>query len=142
MPEAIISDELIEAYSATAFHVFASPVQFSISIGRHSPELESLFASLGKSSAAFITAENPFSEATSPEENSTNQERLRVDLAALGATTVEGEGRGQDPAWPPEASLLAIGITYEQACELGRKYRQNAIVWVGDNANPELVLLV
>jgi hypothetical protein len=66
---------------------------------------------------------------------------LKCELEALGATVFEGVGQGDDLAWPGEASYLALGLSRDQACLLGRKYQQNAIVWIGTNGTPELVLL-
>jgi hypothetical protein len=40
-----------------------------------------------------------------------------------------------------EASVGVFGISMENACELGIRYRQNAIIWVGEDATPQLVLL-
>ncbi len=63
------------------------------------------------------------------------------DMSAMGITYFPGEGQGEDPSWPAEASFLALGIDREAASDLGRKYGQNAIVWIGSDGLPELVLL-
>jgi Protein of unknown function (DUF3293) len=51
---------------------------------------------------------------------------------------------GTDGSWAPEPSILVLGISFESACGLGRKYGQNAIVTarVDEGAVPKLVLLV
>lgn len=141
MSGTVISDALIAAYSVTNYRVISADNRFALRIGLRSDELARLFALTGKQGAAFITAENPFSQAVSAEENAANQARLHHDLTKLGATVLEGAGEGQDPEWPAEASFLAIGLSHAQACELGLKYRQNAIVWIDADAVPELVLL-
>jgi hypothetical protein len=59
----------------------------------------------------------------------------------MGITYFPGEGQGEDPSWLAEASFLVLGLGREEASDLGRKYGQNAIVWVGSDGVPELVLL-
>ena len=137
----VIPDELVAAYSATEYRVTSDDPVFVLQIGKRSNEIARNFELTGKDGATFITAENSFSQAASAEENAANQANLYKDLAATDAVIMEGAGQGEDPAWPAEASYLAIGISREQACELGRKYQQNAIVWIGPDAVPELVLL-
>ena len=140
-PDTAIPDELVTAYRATEYRVTSSTHPFVLRIGRRSEDLADLFVQTGKTGATFITAENPFSQTSTMQENAANQACLHHDLSAAGATILEGSGQGEDPAWPAEASYLAIGISREQACELGRKYRQNAIVWIDADGVPELLLL-
>lgn len=136
-----IPAELIAAYLHTEYRACTGNGDVVLRIGEPSAGLAGLLASSNQSGAAFITAENPFSQALPAGENAARQAALRSDLTALGATIHEGEGRGEDPSWPAEASFLAVGLTRDQACGLGRKYQQNAIVWAGGDAVPELVLL-
>lgn len=141
MPSTTISDELIAAYGETDYRVVADDCDLVLNIGQRSDELASHYALTGKYQATFITAENPFSRAATEEENAASQAALYQDLFATGAVIKEGAGQGKDPAWPAEASFLAIGVSRQEACELGRRYSQNAIVWIGPEAVPELVLL-
>jgi len=55
--------------------------------------------------------------------------------------TIEGEGVGPDQAWPAEKSLFVFGVDLETARMPGVRYRQNAVVWAGEDAIPKLVLL-
>ena len=136
-----IPDALISAYSTTDYRVISTDTPFALRIGQRSDELARLFVLTGQQGATFITAENPTSKTATAEENAANQVRLQQDLTKLGATVLAGAGEGQDPEWPAEASFLAIGLSRAQACELGHRYRQNAIVWIDAGAIPELVLL-
>ena len=140
-PNTAITSELIVAYRATNYQVSSNTEPFVMRIGHRSVELAHLFEQTGKTGAAFITAENPLSQTSEQQENAANRASLREDLAAAGAIILEGAGQGEDRGWPAEASFMAIGISSEHACELGRKYRQNAIVWIGSDAVPELVVL-
>lgn len=141
MGKSLVPDPLVDAYRQTQFHVFADPAPFTLRIDERSLELAGLMAAQEVSFAAFLTAENPFSIATSAAENAVRQANLKADLDAIGALTLLGEGEGTDPAWPQEASWLAFGLTRDQACALGTKYGQNAIVCIGADAIPELVIL-
>ena len=40
-----------------------------------------------------------------------------------------GEGIGDDGTWPPERSLLVLGIDHAGAVQLGHRFGQRAIVW-------------
>ena len=53
------------------------------------------------------------------------------------------DGIGCDPSgcWPGEASCLVLGLSIDIARALGTEFEQNAIVWCGADAVPELVLL-
>ena len=54
---------------------------------------------------------------------------------------LEGEGRGADGEWPPERSVLAFGVSRNTAASLGRRFRQNAVVFVSYGKVPELLML-
>lgn len=136
-----IPAELIEAYKRTRYLVHTKDRIIALRIGEPSKELTNLLHSAQAVGGAFITAENPLSEALAADENKARQSRLREDLIGLGALVIDGAGQGDDPSWPAEASYAAIGISREQACGLGRKYQQNAIVWFDAGGTPELILL-
>ena len=53
------------------------------------------------------------------------------------------DGAGADPtgAWPAEKSFLALGVGEEAARNLGNCFHQDAVVWVGPDAVPRLLLL-
>lgn len=53
------------------------------------------------------------------------------------------EGLNIDPAgvWPTEKSFFIPEIDINTAKSLGQQFRQNAIVWIGRDAIPRLVLL-
>ena len=138
---ASIDPALIAAYNATAYRVLAEP-PFTMRIGKHCDELAEVLRQHGVRTAAFLTAYNPYSHPTAANANVDAQQRLLSELAASGYAYLPGEGVGDDPSWPPEPSVLAMGLTRAKAKEIGRRYGQNAIVWIGEGAVPELVLLV
>jgi len=138
--QSTLSPELINAYAATEFRVLG-PSQFTLRIGRPSPELLAAYAHLVTDKATFITAWNPFSEATDPATNRQRQDQLRHDVATLGFNAWEGIGIDPSSEWEGEESLLVFGMDRDQASGLGRTYQQNAIVWMDLDAVPCLVLL-
>lgn len=133
--------DLVEAYKRTQYLVHSEDGTFALRIGQQSKEMADLIQSEQAIGGAFITAENPFSRALSATENKARQDRLREDLIGLGVAVIEGAGQGEDPAWPAEASWAAIGISRDQARDLGIKYQQNAIVWIDASGTAELILL-
>lgn len=141
MPVSKVPVELIEAYKRTQYLVHTKDGILALRVGQPSEELADLIHAAQAVGGAFITAENPFSQPLTADENKVRQGCLREDLAGFGALVVDGAGQGEDPDWPAEASYAAIGISREQACELGRKYQQNAIVWFDDSGTPELIVL-
>jgi hypothetical protein len=136
-----MSGEILYAYLTTAYWVRGSEGEFAMQVGTRCDALEALFSAADCASAAFITAFNPFGEAASEEVNLTAQANLRERLETLGIAMQEGEGRGADGDWDPEPSFLALGLSFDQAGELGRALRQNAIIWVGADLIPSLVVL-
>lgn len=135
-----IDEQLINAYLETHFVVLSEP-PFTLIVDRYSSSLVKLYHLYSVESAAFITACNPYSKTLSDEGNRARNASLLTDFKKLDITVIAG--MGQDPAgqWPGEPSLFAFGIEKDAARELANKYEQNAIVWCGSNAVPELLLL-
>jgi hypothetical protein len=136
-----LDQHLIRAYRATAYTVFAEP-EFALRIGERSAALANLFDRTGNSCAAYITAWNPKGEACDPAFNAAAQKRLAASVEELGLDYLQGEGRGEIGDWPPEESLLILGCTRSRAKKLGHAFKQNAVVWVGADAVPELIMLM
>ena len=136
-----LDQDLLRAYRATAYQVFAEP-EFALRIGERSARLAELFDRNGKTCAAYITAWNPKGAACDPSFNAAAQERLAASVKELGLEYLKGEGKGEIGDWPPEESLLILGCTRSRAKKLGHAFKQNAVVWVGANAVPELIMLM
>ncbi len=97
-----LDEELIAAYRATEYRVFASP-PFVLRIGEHCAALDALLAGTGATGAAFLTAWNPYSEPAPLAVNVARQAELIDIVEARGWRHWPGEGRGADPDWPPES---------------------------------------
>lgn len=135
-----ISDELIVAYGATNFEVYAEK-PFVLKVGEFSHDLETLFSKLKYNHACFITAYNPESVELSICENKLAQAKLYEDLLKLECKILEGCGSDPEGKWEGEPSYFVLGIKQSDAINLGKKFKQNAIVWCNQNCIPELMLL-
>ncbi len=133
-----IHPELIMAYRNTRYEVL-EPGMFTLRVDLPSPELWAAHAELRVRSSAFLTAWNPLGAARSGRVNDRARKRMEKNLRRFEIW----RGRGDDPSgdWPGEESALVLGIGLRQAMRVGRKYRQNAIVWAGADAVPRLILL-
>ena len=135
-----IPSDLIEAYRTTHFTVL-EPRPLTLRVDHHSAELAELFKEMGVSSAGYLTAWNPYSAETSAADNEAAQLSLIRSLSLEGYPTLKA--LGVDPAgeWPGEESVFVPGLDLERAKSLGVEFGQNAIVWAGSDAVPQLVLL-
>jgi hypothetical protein len=136
-----ISSEKIEAYRNTDYRFGEGAQVVTLRIDLNSDELAHLCASCGAACAVFITACDPFGEAQSRKLNEAGQGRPSTELRVLSARVIGGAGIDPSGAWPEESSFLALGIGLDVARDLGFRYRQDAIVWAGDDAMPRLMRL-
>jgi hypothetical protein len=135
-----IPSDLIEAYRTTHFTVL-EPRPLTLRVDHHSAELAELFKEMGVSSAGYLTAWNAYSAEASAADNEAAQLSLIRSLSLEGYPTLKA--LGVDPAgeWPGEESVFVPGLGLERAKSLGVEFGQNAIVWAGSDAVPQLVLL-
>jgi hypothetical protein len=135
-----LPESLISAYRATRYRVFTSP-DFELAVGQRSSALADLYRTHAANSAAFLTAWNPEGNLQNETANREAFARLQERVAACSVTIIAGFGEDPDGVWAGEESLLALGLSREAACDIGAEFRQNAIVWAGADAVPELILL-
>jgi hypothetical protein len=133
-----ISKELWQAYLETDFKVFAEN-PFTLKVGQYSEELNSIIKKSKYSSAAFLTAYNPYSQQLSNAENVARQEQLKIEITKRGLTTIEGIGQHPSNQWPGEPSLLIIGLSKAAAATLARQQEQNAFLWCDETSIPQLI---
>lgn len=136
----LITQELIQAYEETDYRV-SGVLPFILKIGKESEELRDLYDKYGYQTAAFLTAFNPYSEPATSTQNEAAHKQLTENLSRNSAMVLEGVGQDSNKEWPPEKSVLVLGLTMSDARDIGNKFRQNAFVWVGANAVPRLILL-
>ena len=131
----------LAAYRITDYCVDGELEAFTLRIGIKSDSLLRLYKETGVNCGMFITAFNPFGHEQSGEANETEHARLGDELGALCHIVVEGAGDAPSGDWPVEKSFFALGIDSPVARRLGIKYHQDAIVWTGSDAIPQLLLL-
>src|SRR5438128_2677055 len=134
-----MTDALFAAYRNTSFFADTSPGRLCLRVGRASPEIDALLAAYGVCTWAYVTGFNPGSILLPPEENENRHQRLARETERRGYTTFPGEGIGDDGQWPPERSLLILGIGRDDAIDLGREFGQRAVVY-GEEGGPAVLL--
>jgi len=135
-----IDPSTVRAYRETDYCVEA-PEPFVLRIGVSIAPLAQLYRQHHADCCAFVSACNPYSRIVSDKENTERQRELALELTHLGLTFFAGIGRHPDGGWPAEHSFLVLELPLATAKALGEKHEQNAIVWCGPDAVPELVLL-
>lgn len=121
-------DALLAAYRRTRFCADTAQGRVVIRVGETCPELDALLRVTGCERWAYITAFNPGSVRLSDDQNDARQHELEDAVRLLGHPIFPGEGIGEDGAWPPERSILVLGMEREAAVQLGRRFDQMAIV--------------
>ncbi len=131
----------IAAYAATHYVVNGIEPPFVLRGGQPSAELKALHERTRVACSAFLTAWNPGSRRRANEINQAAQSELEATLRAAGFSLFAGVAVDPTGDWPEEESVLVLGIPRERAEQLGRHYGQNAILSIGADAVPEVVLL-
>ncbi len=134
-----MDDQLIQAYRATGYRVQATE-PFALRIDETCAACDTLLDTHGVTTAAYMTAWNPYSKAVSDAANAAAQAKLMEELNDASTAIFSGEGVGEHGDWPPEPSLFAVGISREIAAILAQKYLQNAFIWIERGKAAELVL--
>ncbi len=138
--KSVIPAETILAYTETDFIVHDEQVLI-LHIDEYNVELNKLFKAYNTSTCTFITAYNPYSQVLKEAVNIARNQDLAAELDDRALKYLPAEGIHPSGEWPIEASYLVLGLSYEESCELGKKYKQNAIVWCGSDCLPKLILL-
>lgn len=131
--------ELLGPYLSTTYVVHLSDQSIAVRVGERQPELDALLVTHEAGAWAFVTAHNPDSVRAGRDENARRQRQLEAELLGCGFTCFRGDGIGDDAQWPPEASVLVIGISLEDAVAVARRYGQSAIVFGVHSGVAELV---
>ncbi len=135
-------ERLRAAYEATDYLFSAGPRgPFVIRCGATSAEVDALLAATGHDHWAYVTACNPRSERLSAAANAERMARLGTLVRDRGLPHFAGAGIASGGDWPPEQSLLILGITTAEAAELGRSFEQFAIV-VGRRGEPARLMWI
>ena len=140
-----IHPEKVRAYLATSYRIGHTAQDIVLTIGQRSDRLAALFASSDVDCGAFLTAYNPRGTQQSDAANDSAHAQLAAQLQGLGQglglQAIEGSGSEEGTDWPAEKSYFAMGLDLETSKTIGTHFDQDAIVWVGADAVPQLILL-
>jgi Protein of unknown function (DUF3293) len=136
----MIDPRLLQAFRKTRF-IASTPVgELILRVGEENHELDHLLASFGAMCCAFVTAWNPGAARLSDEENTVRQNALVTGVQASGFQFFLGRGVGEEGNWPPEESILIVGIGRTSALEIARRHGQLAVVFAKYGEPVELLL--
>jgi hypothetical protein len=139
-----LAPALLQAYRETHYRVNSESSDSEpllLRVGEASKPLAILHKKFGVDCSAFITACNPWSESLPDAQNSRRQENLLHTLRTRSLRWLEGIGQHPSNQWPGEPSVLILGLSLAAAKVLAEDFEQNAFVWSGSDARPQLVLL-
>lgn len=136
-----IHPDKVRAYLATDYRIGHTAQDIVLTIGQRSERLGELFAANGVDCGAFLTAYNPLGNVHSDVANDQAHAELARKVQELGFQAIEGSGSEEGTDWPSEKSYFALGLMLECANEIGVYFNQDAIVWVGPELVPQLILL-
>lgn len=127
-----VSHPLLTAYQRTQYQAETPLGTLTLRIGEHNALLDTLLAEHQTPHWAYITAWNPGSTLLVQENNEQRQQALKALLIAKEYRFYSGYGcpdPEHDSHWIPEASVLILGITLEQATECAERFGQWGIVY-------------
>ncbi len=136
-----LTSDIVAAYRNADYVVLPGNSELHFRVGTPSAELDALLAERGATAAAFLTAANPHSERRSAEENRAAAAELERALGDAYYSRFRAEGRVPTARWPTEPGVLVLGIPRAAAEALGRRFGQNAILYMERGSAAELVLL-
>ncbi len=132
--------ELLGAYQDTAYRVYDRNNVEILRIREASDFMVARMRQLEVTTACLITAWNPHSEPTGETENRARNSALESEIRKTGLFLLPGRGEDPQDGWPGEESFLVFGPTRGLTIRWCRQYRQNAVVWVGNDGVPLLLL--
>ncbi len=142
MPESTrIHPDKVRAYLDTDYRLGHSAQDIVLTIGRRSERLAKVFGANAVHCGAFLTAHNPRGTLQPDAVNEAGHAELSGLLRDQGLRAIEGSGSEEGTDWPSEKSWFALGLQLDPAKALGHRFDQDAIVWVGADAVPQLILL-
>lgn len=112
-----------------------------LQIDQYSESLAKLLTASQQPCAAMISAYNPCSQLQNDAENSAAHESLKHCLSHHSYPMIESLNIDPTGIWPAEKSFFVPGLDLDIARSLGQQFNQNAIVWIGSDAIPRLILL-
>lgn len=113
----------------------------TLRVGQRNDWLAQQLSQLPVPAACYLTSCNPRGQVLSAAQNTS---RMRVLRQALRLEDWQYlNGCGQDPAgqWPGEDSVLIWAMDVDTAVQWAEQCEQNAVLWIGADAIPQLLWL-
>lgn len=124
--------QLVRAYREAIYIVNSEDLAISLRVGEVNQDLASLMHSKEVVTAAILTAYNPYSEVMPNGENERLQSNLLDKLSQKSAHCMSAIGVDAKKEWDPEPSILALGVSLQDAELLADEYEQNAFIWINN----------
>lgn len=141
MSNTAISADKIRAYEATIHKIQINGAPITLWVGQYEPRLLGIYAAYEANCAALITAYNPWGEQQGQELNLADHQSLGDYLRSFSSNILTAEGAHPEGTWPPEPGYFVLGMSEDSAIAAGLQFRQDAVVWIGADAVPQLLLL-
>lgn len=137
----MIARNLIASYCNANYQIGTGSGPIILRIDQYSEPLARFLAASRQPCGAIISACNPHSQLLGNEANQAAHESLRNFLQRHAHPVIESINTDPAGKWPAEKSFLITGLSLNAARSLGQQLNQNAIVWIGNDAIPRLILL-
>jgi hypothetical protein len=138
--ESIIDAGTVQAFRETEYRVHGDD-PFTLKVGETCLALVAAHKRYRVDCSAYITALNPYSQILDDEANAERHAALGREIGQRSLASIEGIGMHRSNQLSGEASYLIFSLTLEAAKALGTRLEQNAILWSGFDAVPQLILL-
>ncbi|MBF6630037.1 MAG: DUF3293 domain-containing protein [Comamonas sp.] len=139
MADTVLPAPLLQAYYSTHYGIEAC--DWHLQLGQPQPALAAYYQRHAVQCAAYLTACNPLGELLPDHLNARRMAQLRQALQRAGWSWLNGQGHDPDGDWPAEDSVLVWGMGESTARAWGQQWSQNAVLHIGADMVPQLVLL-
>jgi hypothetical protein len=120
----------VRAYREAIYTVNEGVDAIALKVGEVSPALAKLMHVHKSTTAAIITAYNPYGEIYPKAENERLQAVLVAALKPKLIACFDAIGSDPEGEWESEAGTLALGISLVDAERLADQFGQNAFIWI------------
>ena len=139
MADTVLPTPLLQAYQAS--HYCVAQCDWFLQLGRVQPALAGYYQRHAVQCATYLTACNPLGELLAEHLNVRRMAQLRQALQRAGWSWLDGHGHDPSGDWPGEDSVLVWGMSEPTARAWGQQWMQNAVLHIGADMVPQLVLL-
>jgi hypothetical protein len=125
-----VHPNLVRTYREAIYTVNEGDDAIVLKVGEVNHALAKLMHVHKATTAAIITAYNPYSEIQPSAENGRMQAALAAEIKPKSIACFDAIGSDPEGEWDPEPSTLALGISLVDAERLADQFGQNAFIWI------------